>query len=134
MHIIRAAKSVHILNRIISGKNESLYRILPEVNRIQINYKFKRKSGKVQRQKNRIKRAERSNTFLTHVCNLPQSIKSQERVDNNRVFSQYYDFRQLMKATIMTESSSFIHFFLTPNSPQQTANMIQVCVAPFSSF
>ena len=31
--------------------------------------------------KNRLKRGERSNTYLTHVCKLPWSVQSLERID-----------------------------------------------------
>ena len=35
---------------------------------------------------NELKRGERSDTYLTHVCRLPQSIESLERMDKNWIF------------------------------------------------
>ena len=37
-----------------------------------------------------------------------------------------------MKATVLAESSGFIHSFLTPYALQQTTGMSQIGVAPFS--
>ena len=42
----------------------------------------KRKPGKVKRQKNWLKRGERSDTYLTHV-RLPQSVQGLERIGKN---------------------------------------------------
>ena len=53
------------------------------------------KAWKGEKTKNRLKTGERSDTYLPHVCNLSQSVKSQPRVDKTGAFIQHCGFHQL---------------------------------------
>ena len=63
--------------------------------------------------KNMLKRGERSDIYLNPVCRLLWSI-------------------QLMKATVLAESSCFLSVLWTFYALQQSADMSQVGVTPFS--
>ena len=90
--------------------------------------------------KNKLERKERGNIYLTHVGRLPLSLESSENRLKTGAFSQHYDFHQLvqllqlMKATVLAESSSCLSVLWIFYILQQSADMIQVGVAPFFPF
>ena len=76
------------------SSNEGLY--------IQLNFHiiWKRKVLKYRypedrKNKNRLKRGEKSDTYMTHVCSPLQSIENRERVEKTGAFSQHYGYQQL---------------------------------------
>ena len=66
---------------------------------------------------NGLKRGERSDIYLTHVCRRPQSIKSVERIGKNQKLS-----------------ANAVAFISCKSSPWPSADMSQVGVVPFSAF
>ena len=64
-----------------------------------------------------LKRREESDTYLTHVC--------------THCWSRLL---QLMKATALAESSSYIHFHRDLSAPVMSTDMSQVGVTLFPSF